>query len=71
METEMTYLSIRSARSLLAATFIAAAPIGAQAGTYNLTVDNVKIDTGDFVRTASAITALRRDRSCGSRKAKR
>lgn len=50
METEMTYLSIRSARSLLAATFIAAAPIGAQAGTYNLTVDNVKIDTGDFVK---------------------
>ena len=41
----MTYLSKRSARGLLAAAFI-----GAQAGTYNLTVDNVKIDTGDFVK---------------------
>ncbi|MFT5487113.1 MAG: FtsP/CotA-like multicopper oxidase with cupredoxin domain, partial [Alphaproteobacteria bacterium] len=46
----MTYLSKRSARGLLAAAFITAAPIGAQAGTYNLTVDNVKIDTGDFVK---------------------
>ena len=46
----MTYLSKRSARGLLAAAFIAAAPVGAQAGTYNLTVDNVKIDTGDFVK---------------------
>jgi CopA family copper-resistance protein len=50
METEMTYLSKRSARGLLAAAFIAAAPVGAQAGTYNLTVDNVKIDTGEFVK---------------------
>jgi CopA family copper-resistance protein len=50
METEMTYLSKRSAQGLLAAAFIAVAPLGAQAGTYNLTVDHVKIDTGDFVK---------------------
>ena len=46
----MTYLSKRSAQGLLAAAFIAVAPLGAQAGTYNLTVDHVKIDTGDFVK---------------------
>ena len=38
------------ARRFIAAAFIAAVPIGAQAGTYNLTVDRVKIDTGDFVK---------------------
>ena len=46
----MTYLGTATTRGLLAAAFIAAATVGAQAGTYNLTVDRVKIDTGDFVK---------------------
>ena len=45
----MTILNATAARRLLAAALIAAAPFAAQAGTYNLTVDPVKIDTGDFV----------------------
>jgi CopA family copper-resistance protein len=50
METEMTSLVKHTARGLLAAALLAATAIGAQAGTYNLTVDRVKIDTGDFVK---------------------
>ena len=46
----MTSLVKYATRGLLAAALLTAAPIGAQAGTYNLTVDNVKIDTGDFVK---------------------
>ncbi|MEK9706738.1 MAG: multicopper oxidase domain-containing protein, partial [Alphaproteobacteria bacterium] len=46
----MTLYSKSTARRLIAAAFIAAVPIGVQAGTYNLTVDRVKIDTGDFVK---------------------
>jgi CopA family copper-resistance protein len=46
----MTLYSKTIARRFIAAAFIAAIPIGAQAGTYNLTVDRVTIDTGDFVK---------------------
>ena len=45
----MTFLIKYATRGLLAAALLAAAPLGAQAGTYNLTVDRVTIDTGDFV----------------------
>ena len=46
----MTFLRKRTTWGLLAAVLIGVAPVGAQAGTYNLTVDHVKIDTGDFVK---------------------
>ena len=46
----MTLFKKPVACRLIAAAFIAAIPIGTHAGTYNLTVDRVKIDTGDFVK---------------------
>jgi CopA family copper-resistance protein len=46
----MKILNRWMARGLFAATFLAAVPLWAQAGIYNLTVDRVKIDTGDFVK---------------------
>jgi CopA family copper-resistance protein len=55
MEIEMKHLSIKRARRFIAAALFAATPIAAisgpaLAGTYNLTVDRVKIDTGEFVK---------------------
>ena len=46
----MDFLRTRMTWGLLASVLIGATPVGAQAGTYNLTVDHVKIDTGDFVK---------------------
>ena len=45
----MTFLMKYATRGLFAAALLAAVPPGTQAGTYNLTVDPVTIDTGDFV----------------------
>ena len=45
----MTFHMKYAIRGLLAVGLLAATPLGAEAGTYNLTVDRVKIDTGDFV----------------------
>ncbi len=46
----MISLVKHTALGLLAAGMLTATAIGAQAGIYNLTVDRVKIDTGDFVK---------------------
>ena len=46
----MTSLVKHTARGLLAAAMLTTTAIGAQAGTYDLTVDRVQIDTGDFVK---------------------
>ena len=46
----MKSLVNHTARGLLAAAFLTASAVGAQAGIYNLTVDRVKIDTGEFVK---------------------
>ncbi len=46
----MTFHMKYATCGLLAAVILATAPVAAQAGTYNLTVDRVQIDTGDFVK---------------------
>ena len=43
----------------------------ALAGEYNLTVDRVTIDTGDFTRSVLATTGLRQGRCYVSRKVRR
>ena len=46
----MSNFCAKAALTAFVGAFVATAPFGALAGTYNLTVDRVKIDTGEFVK---------------------